>query len=66
MSEISDLKYILNRINNQKSEFHEKNENMYKVLVESIERKLKIGTGEDIPLVEVIMYVENIPLEEES
>ena len=49
-SQISDLKYILNRINNEKTKFHIENREMYAVLVEALERKLKIGTGKDIPI----------------
>ena len=33
LSEVSDLKYILNRINNEKIEFHRKNQEMYEILV---------------------------------
>ena len=35
---------------------------MYAVLVEALQRKMKIGTGNDIPLDEVLIYLENIPL----
>ena len=62
ISEVSDLKYILNRINNNKIEFHRKNQEMYEILVEALERKLKIGTEKDIPIEEVLIYIENIPL----
>jgi hypothetical protein len=50
LSEVSDLKYILNRINNQKLEFHKENQKMYMILVEALQRKLKIGTENDIPI----------------
>ena len=33
LSSVSDLKYLLNRINNEKIEFHEKNQEMYEILV---------------------------------
>ena len=62
LSSVSDLKYILNRINNEKMEFHEKNQEMYEILVEAIERKLKLGTDNDIPIEEVLIYIENIPI----
>lgn len=35
---------------------------MYEVLIEALERKLKIGTDDDIPIEEVLIYIENIPL----
>jgi hypothetical protein len=35
---------------------------MYTVLIESLERKLKIGTNNDIPIEEVLIYLENIPI----
>lgn len=50
LSEISDLKYLLNRINNENHQFHKENTAMYAVLVEALQRKMKIGTGNDIPL----------------
>jgi hypothetical protein len=50
LSEVSDLKYILNRINNQKLEFHKENQNMYMILVEALQHKLKVGTSNDIPI----------------
>lgn len=62
LSEVSDLKYILNRINNKKLEFHMKNQDMYEILVEALKRKMKMGTGSDIPLAEVLIYIESIPL----
>ena len=62
ISEVSDLKYILNRINNEKREFHEKNQSLYEVMVEALKRKMKIGTEKDIPLSEVLIYIDKIPL----
>ena len=62
LSSVSDLKYILNRINNKKLEFHQKNQSLYRILIEATERKLKIGTGNDIPIDEVLIYLENIPI----
>lgn len=35
---------------------------MYEVLIEALERKLKIGTDDDIPIEQVLIYIENIPL----
>lgn len=35
---------------------------MYEILVEAIERKLKLGSDNDIPIEEVIIYIENIPI----
>lgn len=35
---------------------------MYEILVQALERKLKIGTNDDIPIEEVLIYIENIPL----
>ena len=66
LSEVSDLKYILNRINNEKKEFHEVNEEMYEVLINAMLIKLKIGTGNDIPIDEVLIYIESIPLAENN
>ncbi len=57
LSSVSDLKYILNRINNEKMQFHLANQAMYEILVEAIERKLKLGTGNDIPIEEVLIYI---------
>ena len=59
---MSDLKYILNRINNEKMEFHLVNQPMYEILIEAIERKLTIGSDNDIPIEEVVIYIENIPI----
>ena len=50
ISEVSDLKYILNRINNEKIEFHQKNQELYEILVESLKRKMKVGSKNDVPL----------------
>lgn len=50
VSEVSDLKYILNRINNEKIEFHQKNQELYEILVESLKRKMKVGSKNDVPL----------------
>ena len=44
LSEISDLKYILNRLNNKKREFHIQNEGIYAVLVRAMQMKLKLGS----------------------
>lgn len=62
LSEISDLKYILNRLNNEKREFHIANEPIYTVLVTAMQMKLKMGSEEDVPLDDVMIYIENIPL----
>ncbi len=62
LSEISDLKCILNRLNNEKRQFHMENEGIYEVLVRGMQTKLKLGSSNDIPLEEVMIYVENIPL----
>ena len=62
LSEISDLKYILNRLNNEKREFHIENEGIYVVLVRAMQMKLKLGSDNDIPLDQVMIYIENIPL----
>ena len=35
---------------------------MYEILIEALERKLKIGTDDDIPIDQVLIYIENIPL----
>lgn len=35
---------------------------MYAILVEAIERKLKLGSENDIPIEEVLIYIENIPI----
>ncbi len=56
------MKYLLNRINNEKKEFHAKNEQMYAVLVKAMQFKIKIGSGNDIPVDEVLIYLKNIPI----
>jgi hypothetical protein len=38
------------------------NEGIYVVLVRAMQMKLKLGSENDIPLDEVMIYVENIPL----
>lgn len=43
-SETSDIKYLLNRMNNEKKEFHEENEGIYEVLVRGMQLKLKLGS----------------------
>ena len=50
VSQLSDIKYLLNRINNEKLEFHAENEEMYEVLVKGMQIKLKLGTARDIPI----------------
>ena len=45
ISELSDIKYLLNRINNEKREFHAENEEMYEVLVKGMQIKLRLGSG---------------------
>lgn len=62
ISELSDIKYLLNRINNEKKEFHINNQHMYEVLVEAMTFKLMVGTQNDIPLKEVLIYIENVPM----
>lgn len=62
ISEISNLKYLLNRINNEKKEFHSNHESMYYVLVKAMQIKLKMGSENDIPVDEVLIYIENIPI----
>lgn len=36
---------------------------MYKILVEAMTYKMMIGTDNDIPLSEIIIYIQNVPLE---
>ena len=38
---------------------------MYEVLVEAMTMKLMVGTGHDIPLSEILIYIENIPIKNE-
>ena len=35
---------------------------MYCVLVDAMTLKMKVGTENDIPLDEILIYIENIPL----
>lgn len=63
VSQLSDIKYLLNRINNEKKEFHTGHQDMYKILVEAMTYKMMIGTDNDIPLSEIIIYIQNVPLE---
>jgi hypothetical protein len=35
---------------------------MYKILIEALKIKLKLGTDHDIPIKEVLIYIDNIPL----
>ena len=51
------MKYLLNRINNEKKEFHIAHEKMYEVLIIAMQIKLKIGSGSDTPIDEVLIYV---------
>lgn len=62
VSEISHLKYLLNRINNEKKEFHSTHESMYYVLIKAMQIKLKLGSDNDIPVDEVLIYIENIQI----
>jgi len=50
LSEISDLKYILNRINNAKLEFFAENDHLIYVLVKALELKVKVGSENDVPI----------------
>ena len=61
-SSVADLKYLLNRINNQKIEFHEENQNLYAILVEAVFYKLAWQGAEPIPIKDVLVYFESIPL----
>jgi hypothetical protein len=53
-------------MNNQKCEFHVENEQTYEVLVKAIQSKIKIGSGDDTPIDEVLIYIENIPIDKEK
>jgi hypothetical protein len=61
-STIADLKYLLNRINNQKMEFHEENQNLYRILVEAIYYKLRWENGQQPPIQDILVYFESIPM----
>lgn len=39
---------------------------MYEVLVKGMQIKLKLGSDKDIPIPEVLIYIENIPLAENN
>lgn len=39
---------------------------MYKILVEAMTYKMMIGTENDIPLSEIIIYIQNVPLEKNN
>lgn len=52
----------MNRINNEKKEFHLAHEKMYEVLITAMQFKLRIGGSADIPIDEVLIYLENIPI----
>ena len=62
VSQVSDIKYIFNRINNENREFHMNNQSMYNVLIDAIAIKFMIGSADDIPLDEILIYIENIPI----
>lgn len=66
LSQLSDIKYLLNRINNERKQFHLKNQEMYCVLVDAMTLKMKVGTENDIPLDEILIYIENIPLQKNN
>lgn len=65
-SSLADLKYLLNRVNSEKQEFHDRNQNLYRILVEAVHYKLRWEEAESIPINEVIVYYENIPLANEE
>ena len=54
---MSDLKIILNKINNEKNEFHRANSELYDVLIEAIMKKIKIGSENDTPIDEILVYI---------
>ena len=56
------MKYLLNRMNNEKTEFHQVNLSIYEVLVRAMEYKLKLGSDQDIPIDEVLIYIDKIPI----
>lgn len=39
---------------------------MYNVLIDAMFLKLKVGTDNDIPIKEVLIYIENIPISKEN
>ena len=39
---------------------------MYSVLVDAMTIKLMVGTDDDIPLSEILIYIENIPIEKNN
>jgi hypothetical protein len=47
-------------------EFHESNQNLYKVLVEAVYYKLRWKNNQPIPIKDVLVYFESIPLYEEE
>lgn len=53
-------------MNNEKKEFHLQNQSIYEVVVRAMQLKLKIGTSQDIPIEEVIIYIETIPLSDSN
>lgn len=65
-SSIADLKYLLNRINNQKMEFHEANQNLYRVLVEAVFYKLRWEESQPPPIRDILVYFESIPMSNEE
>ena len=63
---MSDLKYILNRLNSQKREFHQANEQLYGVLVDGTKMKITLGCERDVAIDEVMIYLESIPVSKGS
>ena len=49
-------------MNNEKTEFHQFNLSIYEVLVRAMEYKLKRGSDQDIPIDEVLIYIDKIPI----
>jgi hypothetical protein len=39
---------------------------MYQVLIDAMLMKLKLGSEDDIPIEEVLIYIENIPLSRDN
>jgi len=60
-SSVADLKCILNKLNNEKNEFHLTAEKLYEVLIKAIMTKMKVGSSCDTPIEEILVYIENIP-----